>query len=642
MKKKLLLSIITASSITISVNAQESEPIFVIDDKLEVYADEFWREYKQHYDSEPDDLSPLIQNYANYRLQIYDAEQRHLDTATAVKRARDYYQNYLVINHIANNPKAKQIIKQLTRDCGTQYRVSHIQVNFDSNSPSDTAAAYFKAAKIRTRLTSGADFALAARQLSDDPSANYNGGDLGYISVLEMPNYPFAQYVKANAGNNEISQPVRGKKAYHIIKVLDSRPAVDSVSVSCIEIKKAKRWRIDDSLRTLANQICDKIKKGEDFYALQKKYSYQQGSQKLTLFEAVDLYGSQINDLKREGNTYANPVETYDAFLIVRLNKLYPRSSNIKMDETIKSRFVVSDKFKELADEFLDSVKTVSGYTGASEYGALNNALDETIFDGKWIPQDGLTLIDDKLFTFGNRSYTLGDFAQYIYENQKPCAVTSNSVYLNGKIKEMTDHLAFDAAKKMLLKRYPHYNVLLHEYTYPQLYALADEYNRNFKKAENRAEIEEYYKKHASDYLSGYLLYLRIFEPVQGASPKKLLKEANQLANVPSMNSTPLLRPVVADTFQLGQNPVADIVIRGFNSGEYTYPGDKVIKLDQENRVVIVKVLEEPHPMELNQVYNQVKAEYQNTIKADYTDNLRKKYTLKISKNAETILKESY
>ncbi|MBQ3617954.1 MAG: peptidylprolyl isomerase, partial [Bacteroidales bacterium] len=249
--KKLLLSIITASCITTCVNAQQSEPIFVIDDKLEVYADEFWREYKQYYDYEPDDLLPLIQRYANYRLHIYDAEQRRLDTAVSVRKARDYYQNYLVINHIANNPKSQQIIKQLTRDCGTQYRVSHIQVNIDSNLPSDTAAAYFKAAKIRTRLTSGADFALVARQLSDDPSANFNGGDLGYISVLEMPDYRFAHYVKANANNSEFSQPVRTKKAYHIIKVSDSRPAVDSVSVSCIEIRKAKRWRIDDSLRNL-------------------------------------------------------------------------------------------------------------------------------------------------------------------------------------------------------------------------------------------------------------------------------------------------------------------------------------------------------------------------------------------------------
>ena len=641
--KNIFLTIIIASSITNSINAQTQTPIITIDDKLEVYADEFWREYRQHSNAEPDDINPLIARYADYRLQIYDAQQRHLDTAQSIADARDYFQNYLVTKHIADGKKSQKIISQLTRDCGTQYRVSHIQVNIDGNLPSDTAAAYFKAAKIRTRLSSGADFALVARQLSDDPSANYNGGDLGYISVLEMPGHAFAQYVKANYGRSEISQPVRGKKAYHIIKVSDKRAAVDSITVSCIEIRKTKKWRADDSLRNLANQICEKLKNGENFASLQKKYSYQQGSQKLTLFEAIDRYGSQINDLKSEGSVFAKPADTYESFLIVRLNKLHPRSADRNMEPTVRARFVVSDKFREISGEFLDSIKTVAGYQPTNEYGALVNAIDETIFDGQWIPQDGLTLIDDQLFTFQGRKYTLGDFAKYVYENQKPCTVTSNAVYLDNKLKEMTDQLAFEAAKKMLLNRYPHYKVLLNEYTYPQLYTLADKYNTGEQLADNYADVEEYYKKHSSNYLSGYLLYLRIMEPAQGASPKKVMKAAAELANFPAKSpDLSLIRPVAADTFQLGQNPITDIVIRGFNSGEYSYPADKVINLADQNRIVITKVLEEPHPIELSQIYPLVSTEYRNTLKTKYVSELRKKYNLKIANNAESILKESY
>ena len=636
--KKLLLSIITASSITSIANAQQAEPIFVIDNKIEVFADEFWREYKQHSDTEPDDLKQLVERYANYRLQIYDAEQRRLDTAAAVMSARDYYQNYLISKHVAESKESQRIISQLARESGTQYRVSHIQVNIDGDQPSDTAAAYFKAAKIRTRLTSGADFALVARQLSDDPSANYNGGDLGYISMFEMPGFNFAKYVKANVGSSEISQPVCDAKAYHIIKVSDKRNAVDSVSVSCIEIRKTKKWRIDDSLRTLAVQLCEKLKNGENFSALQKKHSYQQGEQKLSVFEAVEKFGTQINDLKSEGSTYAKPVETYSSLLIVRLNKAYPRRTDSNMNEKIKSRFMLSKKFKELTDIFLDSIKTASGFTGVEGYGELAKALDETIFDGEWIPQEGLMLIDDKLFSFDKKTYSLGDFARYIYENQAPCALTSIPAYLDAKIKEMTDRLAFEAAKKMLLRRYPFYNVLLHEYTYPILYSLADRYNSAEQKADNYADVEEYYKHNASRYLSGYSLYLRIFEPVSGASPKKVIKSAAELAG--TIDKSPdlsLLKPVAADTFELGQNATADIIIRGFDSGEYSYPADKVINLAAQNRIVVVKVLEEPHPVELNQIYSQVSAEYRSTLKAGYSNSLRNKYDLKISKNAETI-----
>lgn len=642
--KKFLTLLIVANSVFWGVSAQNQEPILVIDNKLEVYADEFVREYGQFTDGYvSEDLPSLIERYADYRLQIYDAEQRRLDTAASVRAAREYYQNYLVTKHIAEGAKAKKIISQLVSECGTQYRVEHIQVNINTYQPADTAAAYYKAEKIRTRLLSGADFALTARQLSDDPSANFNGGDLGYISVLEMPSHSFAQYVKSHVNSNEISTPILCAKAYHIIKVSESRPAVDSVTVSCIEIRKTKKRRTDDSLYLLANQICEKIKSGEDFASLQKKHSYQQGSQKLALFEAVARYGAQLNNLKYSGNAYDKPFDTYDSYLIVKLEKLHPRSADRNMEEVAKSRFLVSDSYKELTDQFIDSVKTVSGYSAPNDYGGLTKAIDETIFDGEWVPQDGLTLIDDQLFTFGGRSYSIGDFAKYIYENQKPCNTTSIKLYLDNKIKEMTDQLALGTAPKMLLRRYPQYQSLIHEYTFPILYSLADKYNKTEQKAENYSDVEEYYKKNSLNYLSGYSLYLRIFEPVEGASPKKVMKAANEISgDIARMPDRALLKPVAADTFQLGQNPVADIVIRGFNSAEYSYPADKVIKLAQHNSIVTVKVLEEPHPVELSQIFTQVSNEYRKTLKSEYVRNLRQKYDLKISKDAESILKELF
>ena len=66
--KNIFLTIIIASSITNSINAQTQTPIITIDDKLEVYADEFWREYRQHSNAEPDDINPLIARYADYSL----------------------------------------------------------------------------------------------------------------------------------------------------------------------------------------------------------------------------------------------------------------------------------------------------------------------------------------------------------------------------------------------------------------------------------------------------------------------------------------------------------------------------------------------------------------------------------------------
>lgn len=641
--KRLILLLIFINSIANTVSAQNSEPIFVIDNKLEVFADEFWRECNQVLDANSPFLDEMIERYADYRLQVYDATQRHLDTAAALSYEQNYFQNYLVYKHIIDGKRSQSIIKRLANDCGIQYRVSHIQVNINGNSTGDTAAAFFKAGKIRSRLTGGADFALVARQTSDDPSVNYNGGDLGYISVLEMPGLPFADYVKSHNNETSPSEPIRSGNAYHIIKVFDQRKAIDSVSVSIIEIKKTHRWRLDDSLRALANDLCHRIKEGADFDYLQKQYSYTRENITLPYYTAIDRYGAQISDLKYDGNAYQKPEEFYDSFIIAKVNKLIPRVPNTDMTRKAASVFATSSEFKEIVDLFLDSVKTVSGYTKLGEYGALKQAIDETIFDAQWIPQDGLTLIDDKLFTFAAKSYTLGDFAKYIYDNQQPCGYRSNTEYLNNKMQEMTNRLAFEHAKKLLLRRYPLYNTLLRESAYPLLCQLANTYNKTEQKALSRSAVEDYYQKNSLNYLSDYKLYLRILQPANGAVAKKYLKHANELALSPwKTPDLSLLKPMSADTFQLGQNPVADIIIRGFNSGTYSYPADKVVNLPEHNSIVIVKVLEEPHPIELDKIYNEISSEYRNTLKSEYIHNLRQKYNLKISSNAESIIKDSF
>ncbi|MBK7650581.1 MAG: peptidylprolyl isomerase [Flammeovirgaceae bacterium] len=47
-----------------------------------------------------------------------------------------------------------------------------------------------KTSRHQKQNTRGEDFEKLARELSEDPSAKYNGGDLGYFTTLQMV-YPF-------------------------------------------------------------------------------------------------------------------------------------------------------------------------------------------------------------------------------------------------------------------------------------------------------------------------------------------------------------------------------------------------------------------------------------------------------------------
>jgi peptidyl-prolyl cis-trans isomerase D len=74
-----------------------------------------------------------------------------------------------------------------------------------------------KAELLRARLVKGQDFAKAAEELSEDPSAKGNGGDLGWFRFPQMQK-PFSEAASA-LKPGEISQPVRTVFGIHLIKL---------------------------------------------------------------------------------------------------------------------------------------------------------------------------------------------------------------------------------------------------------------------------------------------------------------------------------------------------------------------------------------------------------------------------------------
>jgi peptidyl-prolyl cis-trans isomerase D len=101
-----------------------------------------------------------------------------------------------------------------------QRHARHILVAVDTDT--DSAAAEKRAADLRQRLDSGAEFAALAREFSDDPGSAAQGGDLGwagrgtYDAAFEEALYG----LQAGA----ISAPVKTEFGHHIIQLLEVRP----------------------------------------------------------------------------------------------------------------------------------------------------------------------------------------------------------------------------------------------------------------------------------------------------------------------------------------------------------------------------------------------------------------------------------
>lgn len=123
----------------------------------------------------------------------------------------------LLENYVKANVSDKMITDEYNKLVASlkgkeEIKVSHILVETEE-----------KAKEVQNRLKKGENFAKLAKELSKDEGSKASGGEIGYITpgqlVPEFEDKAFSMKMK------EISGPVKTQFGWHIITVLDKRPA---------------------------------------------------------------------------------------------------------------------------------------------------------------------------------------------------------------------------------------------------------------------------------------------------------------------------------------------------------------------------------------------------------------------------------
>jgi peptidyl-prolyl cis-trans isomerase C len=162
-------------------------------------------------------LDELIKKELLYQ----EAVKKGLDKDAEFKRKVEEFRKLTLIGQLLDKEiesKAK-VTEQDVREyyekhkgelSSSQIKASHVLVRTEE-----------EAKTIHERLKKGEDFAGIAKKSSIDPGSAKNGGDLGYFTSGQM--LPEFEAAAAKLKPGEISDPVKTKFGYHIIKVTDRK-----------------------------------------------------------------------------------------------------------------------------------------------------------------------------------------------------------------------------------------------------------------------------------------------------------------------------------------------------------------------------------------------------------------------------------
>lgn len=124
---------------------------------------------------------------------------------------------------------------------------------------------------IHRRILAGEDFAVLAKEYSEDPSAE-TGGKLGKLKLSDLSNRAFAD-AAAGLEVGDVSDPVLTPYGFHIIQVTGKDDVTDEVELSHILIRiKAGDEDVDDVFKA-ANDVHARLVAGAPFDSMAVRYS---------------------------------------------------------------------------------------------------------------------------------------------------------------------------------------------------------------------------------------------------------------------------------------------------------------------------------------------------------------------------------
>lgn len=632
--------------------------LMTISDKP-VYASEFIRilnKNKNNLSGQKLAVQESLDMFVNFKLKVREAEAQGLDTTTSFKKELASNREQLAKPYLMDQEVTDELVKEAYERSKWEVRASHILVSVKQDAPAgDTLLAYRKAMTIRDRLINGEKFEDVAKEVSDDISASTNGGDIGYMPVLQVV-YPFETAI-FTMKIGELSMPVRTQFGYHIIRVTDKKPSRGKIQIATIW--KSFNYTTTDEEKAQAKveiqNIYLQLKSGADFNDLARKYSDDRAmavrgdagfwigpNQKEPAFDQAAYAIKNLGDI-------TEPVETTLGWFIIRLLDKKPQdtwdeakpvlSNQISRDtRSQKSEQVVIEKLKREYNFQLNTRNLEEFY----------RLVDPSIFEGKWNANPALQKVE-VLFKMGDITVFQNDFAKYLAINQKKSTVRTIAEFVDEKFNMFAKTRILEYEKTQLTRKYPEFRDLYHEFRDGNLLFEITDKMVWTKASRDTIGLAAFFNVNQMKYMWPQRLDAVVIFAKGENNLQKMVEDFRSALQKKCRNGCDgvTVQNILADVTARYSGNSFEIEDRLYSKGDNWMvdqvkwkPGASEIIDEPDTKIVVwINKLIDSKPKKLDDIRGQVTADYQDNLEKEWIKALREKYPVKINQDVLSQIK---
>ena len=369
-------------------------------------------------------MKEYLDLYIKSKLKVREAYERRYDTLITIRTEVENLRAQIAEGFMTDPEIINRLQKEAFQRSLKHIKVAHIFIAFrNSAGITDTLAAMNKKDQLLGRLQKGEDFGKLAKEVSDDPTAKSNNGEIGYITVFTLP-YDFENVIYATAPG-KVSAPVRSKIGYHIFKNLEERKSPGKMKARQILLAfpPDATDNTKQQLARLADSLYKRLLAGDAFAPLATTFSNDYISSAsgglmpdISVGQYDPVFEKNLWALAKDG-AISKPFQTSHGWHILKRESVKPAitdANNKDNLQELQQKIIADSRWKASREHIYKQVRDKAGVKMLLNNEAGFKAYSDSVLDRLPMPVAGRGLTPaTPVFSIGTEAYDLAAWFNY-------------------------------------------------------------------------------------------------------------------------------------------------------------------------------------------------------------------------------------